>query len=125
MLAQLVCVDRRYQRMNTFNARELQALLKQRFFNDITPQFSLRGGLQDLRAQSAYTLAPADPALREATANTILAPVSGAPRAAASALHAPKFDYKAGNYVTPAQGALWPSLAESAALISAGAPRTT
>lgn len=35
MLCQLVCVDRRYQRMNAFNIRELQGILKRRFFNDL------------------------------------------------------------------------------------------
>jgi len=35
MLCQLVCVDRRYQRMNCFNIRELQGILKRRFFNDL------------------------------------------------------------------------------------------
>lgn len=35
MLAQLVCIDRRYQRMNCFNIRELQSILKKRFFNDL------------------------------------------------------------------------------------------
>ena len=35
MLAQLVCIDRRYQRMNCFNIREVQSLLKKRFFNDL------------------------------------------------------------------------------------------
>lgn len=35
MLAQLVCVDRRYQRMNCFNIREIQSLLKKRFFVDL------------------------------------------------------------------------------------------
>lgn len=35
MLCQLVCVDRRYQRMNCFNIRELQGILKRRFFADI------------------------------------------------------------------------------------------
>ena len=35
MLAQLVCVDRRYQRMNCFNIRELQGILKRRFFTDL------------------------------------------------------------------------------------------
>jgi len=35
MLCQLVCTDRRYQRMNCFNIREVQALLKRRFFNDL------------------------------------------------------------------------------------------
>ena len=36
MLCQLLCLDRRYQRMNCFNVRELQALLKNRFFNELT-----------------------------------------------------------------------------------------
>lgn len=35
MLMQLVCVDRRYQRMNCFNIRELQGILKRRFFADL------------------------------------------------------------------------------------------
>jgi hypothetical protein len=35
MLAQLVCIDRRYQRMNCFNIRELQSMLKRRFFTDL------------------------------------------------------------------------------------------
>lgn len=32
MLAQMVCLDRRFQRMNAFNMREVQSLLKQSFF---------------------------------------------------------------------------------------------
>ena len=35
MLCQLVCVDRRYQRMNCFNIREIQSLLKKKFFTDL------------------------------------------------------------------------------------------
>jgi len=35
MLCQLVCLDRRYQRMNCFNIREVEALLKGRFFPDL------------------------------------------------------------------------------------------
>ena len=35
MLGQLVCVDRRYQRMNCFNIREVQSLLKRKFFHDL------------------------------------------------------------------------------------------
>lgn len=35
MLCQLICVDRRYQRMNCFNIRELQSLLKRKFFTDL------------------------------------------------------------------------------------------
>ena len=36
MLCQLVCIDRRYQRMNCFNIRELQGILKRKFFSDLT-----------------------------------------------------------------------------------------
>jgi hypothetical protein len=32
---QLVCVDRVYKRMNCFNIRELQGILKRRFFTDL------------------------------------------------------------------------------------------
>lgn len=35
MLCQLVCADRRYQRMNCFNIRELQGNLKRKFFSDL------------------------------------------------------------------------------------------
>jgi heme/copper-type cytochrome/quinol oxidase subunit 1 len=35
VLCQLVCVDRRYQRMNCFNMKELQSLLRKRFFFEI------------------------------------------------------------------------------------------
>jgi len=35
MLMQLVCVDRRYQRMNCFNIRDLQGVLKRIFFTDL------------------------------------------------------------------------------------------
>ena len=35
MIFQLVCIDRRYQRMNCFNIRELQGILKRKFFTDL------------------------------------------------------------------------------------------
>ena len=35
MLCQLICVDRRYQRMNCFNIRELQSMLKRKYFVDL------------------------------------------------------------------------------------------
>jgi hypothetical protein len=35
MLCQLVCLDRRYQRMNCFNIREIQSILKGRYFSDM------------------------------------------------------------------------------------------
>lgn len=35
MLCQLVCTDRRYQRMNCFNIREIESILKRKFFTDL------------------------------------------------------------------------------------------
>lgn len=35
MLFQLICTDRRYQRMNSFNIRELETILQKRFFADL------------------------------------------------------------------------------------------
>jgi hypothetical protein len=35
MLCHLVCTDRRYARMNCFNIRELQSVLKRKFFTDL------------------------------------------------------------------------------------------
>lgn len=35
VLCQMVCVDRRYQRMNCFNLRELQTLVRKKFFFDV------------------------------------------------------------------------------------------
>jgi len=35
MLCQLVCIDRRYQRMNCFNIREIESILKKKFFTDL------------------------------------------------------------------------------------------
>jgi len=35
MLCQLVCTDRRYQRMNCFSIREIQSILKRKFFTDL------------------------------------------------------------------------------------------
>jgi hypothetical protein len=48
MLMQLVCVDRRYQRMNCFNIRELQGILKRRFFTDMVNS----SGHRDLASSS-------------------------------------------------------------------------
>jgi hypothetical protein len=42
MLAQLVCLDRRYQRMNCFNMRELQALLKEKYYADLITNYDNR-----------------------------------------------------------------------------------
>jgi heme/copper-type cytochrome/quinol oxidase subunit 1 len=35
VLCQLVCVDRRYQRMNCFNVKELQSVVRKRFFFEL------------------------------------------------------------------------------------------
>lgn len=45
MLAQLVCVDRRYQRMNCFNIREIQSILKKRFFTDLINEHDHRDAI--------------------------------------------------------------------------------
>lgn len=42
MLAQLVCIDRRYQRMNCFNIRELQSMLKRKYFTDLVESMDYR-----------------------------------------------------------------------------------
>jgi hypothetical protein len=45
MLLQLVCLDRRFQRMNCFNIREVEALLKTRFFADLVNSLEHRSVL--------------------------------------------------------------------------------
>ena len=35
MLSQIVCLDRKFNRMNCFNVRDVEALLKGRFFSDL------------------------------------------------------------------------------------------
>ena len=47
MLGQLVCLDRRYQRMNCFNIREVEALLKGKFFPDLVNSQDHRTLLND------------------------------------------------------------------------------
>jgi hypothetical protein len=47
MLCQLVCLDRRYQRMNCFNIREVEALLKGRFFPDLVTSHDYRHMLNE------------------------------------------------------------------------------
>jgi hypothetical protein len=42
MLFQLVCTDRRYARMNCFNIRELQSVLKRKFFSDLISSHDYR-----------------------------------------------------------------------------------
>jgi hypothetical protein len=47
MLGQLVCIDRRYQRMNCFNIREVQSLLKRKFFVDLINNYDHRNLLNN------------------------------------------------------------------------------
>lgn len=47
MLCQLVCIDRRYQRMNCFNIRELQGILKRKFFTDLVNVHDFREMLDE------------------------------------------------------------------------------
>lgn len=63
-LCQLVCVDRRYQRMNCFNIRELQGLLRNRFFEELTPSLLMgnRTNSHTLKNLRSFNLAyPAEP----------------------------------------------------------------
>jgi hypothetical protein len=47
MLCQLVCTDRRYARMNCFNIRELQGVLKRKFFVDLVNSHDHRSILSE------------------------------------------------------------------------------
>lgn len=46
MLCHLVCTDRRYARMNCFNIRELQSILKRKFFTDLINTHDHKGLLE-------------------------------------------------------------------------------
>ena len=47
MLGQLVCIDRRYQRMNCFNVREIQTILKNKFFNEMLHSYDFHQKLNE------------------------------------------------------------------------------
>jgi hypothetical protein len=47
MLFQLVCTDRRYARMNCFNIRETQGILKRKFFTDLVNSHNHRNLLEN------------------------------------------------------------------------------
>lgn len=47
MLCQLVCLDRRYQRMNCFNIREIQSILKGRHFSDNNSIYEFHKSMDD------------------------------------------------------------------------------
>lgn len=56
MLAQLVCVDRRYQRMNCFNIREIQSILKRRFFTDLINEHEVNKSLHQTMSKLKYKI---------------------------------------------------------------------
>ena len=57
MLGQLICIDRRYQRMNCFNIREVQSLLKRKFFNELIITTNIRTLLKQTTLYLRYKIA--------------------------------------------------------------------
>jgi len=60
MLCQLVCTDRRYARMNCFNIRELQGILKRRFFTDMVNSHDHRDILSSSMIAAKFKLNSAE-----------------------------------------------------------------
>ena len=56
MLVQLVCLDRRYQRMNCYNIREIQTLLKSKYTPNSTDNLDVRFSLDDTSLGLRYFL---------------------------------------------------------------------
>ena len=56
MLVQLVCLDRRYQRMNCFNIREIQTILKSKYSPNATDNADVRFSLNDTAIGLRYSL---------------------------------------------------------------------
>lgn len=54
MLFQLVCTDRRYQRLSCFNIRELQSALKKRFFPELIHTLDYRDTLNNTMISLRY-----------------------------------------------------------------------
>ena len=54
MLCQLVCTDRRYARMNCFNIRELQGILKRKFFVDLVNSHDHKSLLEESMVGMRY-----------------------------------------------------------------------
>jgi hypothetical protein len=54
MLCQLVCTDRRYARMNCFNIRELQGILKRKFFVDLVNSHDHKNILEESMVGMRY-----------------------------------------------------------------------
>jgi hypothetical protein len=58
MLLQLVCTDRRYARMNCFNIKELQGILKRKFFVDLLDSHDYKSLLKESMIGLRYKLNP-------------------------------------------------------------------
>ena len=56
MLAQLICLDRRYQRMNCYNMREVETLLKSRYSPNTSESFDVHTLLNDSTLGLKYTI---------------------------------------------------------------------
>jgi len=56
MLAQLVCLDRRYQRMNCYNIREIQTILKSKHSPNATKEADFHTNLEETAVSLRYTL---------------------------------------------------------------------
>ena len=60
MLVQLVCLDRRYQRMNCYNIREIQTLLKSKYSPNTVENADVRFSLNDTAIGLRYNLGGID-----------------------------------------------------------------
>lgn len=60
MLVQLVCLDRRYQRMNCYNMREIQTILKSKYTPNTIEQSDVRFNLEDTTIGLRYQLGGLD-----------------------------------------------------------------
>jgi heme/copper-type cytochrome/quinol oxidase subunit 1 len=56
MLVQLVCLDRRYQRMNCYNIREIQTILKSKYSPNTADAADVHFGLEDTAVGTRYFL---------------------------------------------------------------------
>ena len=60
MLVQLVCLDRRYQRMNCYNIREIQTVLKSKYTPNVANSTNVRFSLNDTTIGLRYQLGGLD-----------------------------------------------------------------
>jgi hypothetical protein len=60
MLVQLVCLDRRYQRMNCYNIREIQTVLKSKYSPNVFEFDEVRFNLHDTAVGLRYNLGGSD-----------------------------------------------------------------